>query len=181
MAAAASRGCYCILSGEVTSVSFMFLPCTDSWPLQRRKKTGDGASCRYRVSASPCFWSGTSVGSAVALYSCLWLGSEPVAPGTGGCSVCLSCHMDGSKERGVFVLSRELYSFLSIFINNSAHGQGGWGRGDRSREGQQQHWRSGQVEARGELTSPASQLWPSNRARWPQGPCLEECRPGICS
>lgn len=33
--------------------------------------------------------------------------------------------MDGSKERGVFVLSRELYSFLSIFINNSAHGQGG--------------------------------------------------------
>lgn len=110
-----------------------------------------------------------------------WLGSEPVAPGTGGCSVCLSCHMDGSKERGVFVLSRELYSFLSIFINNSAHGQGGWGRGDRSREGQQQHWRSGQVEARGELTSPASQLWPSNRARWPQGPCLEECRPGICS
>ena len=42
-----------------------------------------------------------------------------------------------------------------------------------------QLWRLCQVEARGEPRSPASQLWPSNSARCPQGPCLQERRPGV--
>lgn len=94
-------------------MNFMLLPSPDSCPLQRRKgKAGDGGSCRGRV-AEQVLAPGLAHQRALLPFTTVfWLVSEPVPPGSGKCSACVSCHMDGGKERGVFVLSHELHKQL---------------------------------------------------------------------
>lgn len=140
------------------------------------EEEGDGELQGQGGRAHPCCWPGRSAGSAVALHSCLLAGLRlSLLDPANAQPEPLATWMVIRREVCLFCLVSCTNSFLGVFINNSAHGKGEGRGGTRSCE-ETRPGRGG----RG-TQEPCLQPWPSDRAQQPQGPCLGELGPAICS